>query len=130
MMVKEMLFDYCVNFMYGDALGLFREKTFIVDYGIGHFDGAFFRYTDLQETYRLQNGVFEQIETGTEADNGEGFCREFKEGIIKIGVMEDGKNAYFSFILGSLFGRGFRMEIEKDENGNPVLGEEKLLWLS
>ncbi len=47
----------------------------------------------------------------------------------KIAIDISNDEAHFSFTMGPLFGRGFKIKIEHI-NGIPYLGEEKMVWIS
>ena len=135
--IKKQLLGICVNHFNafaaysGDEVGGRPPRVYYIDFF--YEDGRGEKYSgdvrEQPETYRYENGTLEQVETGTknEIDPYSGVF--FKEGHATISIDRINNYAYFSFAVGSLFGRGFRFEIWDGLDGK-TLGPMKMLWIS
>lgn len=104
-------------------------SVFYVDFGFGDKRKIGYYVTDLQETYKYENGVMEKVEIGSRNRIEPVSGMYFPEGHASIGIDKKNGYAFLSFSVGPRYGRGFQYEIVNDEDGQR-LGKEQMLWMS
>lgn len=139
--VRQRLLDRCI-----DAFGDLHEsvkrpqrlphcppKTAIIEYVVMRPSsfGSQKRLPKRERIWLLRNGCLEELkDLGVEAKLNKKSGMYFEQALMSIRVDIEQAQAYYSFIFGPLFGRGYVIDLIRRDDNTVAFGSERIWWIS
>lgn len=108
-------------------------KTAIIEYAVMRPSdfGSQKRLPKRERVWLLRNGCLEELgDLGIEAKLNKKSGMYFEQALMSIRVDIEQAQAYYSFLFGPLFGRGYMIDLVRRDDNTVAFGSERIWWIS